>query len=120
MSCHDPKLHVPSPAVARSLRQLDRIYMPAMPPLGLIEAIGKRLRELRQRRSLRRLLALDDHMLADLGHCRRALQRVLALPLSVDAFAALGECPGQSAARPGGGCSAPARRDTIGNPSRCT
>jgi uncharacterized protein YjiS (DUF1127 family) len=62
--------------------ELERIYMPAMPPLDLFAAIGRWIGRWRRRRSLRRLLDLDDHLLQDLGYTRTELIRAVRLPLA--------------------------------------
>ncbi|HET8790496.1 MAG TPA: hypothetical protein VFM75_04755, partial [Modicisalibacter sp.] len=50
------------------------VHMPAMPPLGLIDALENRARAWVRRRQFRRrfsyLLDYDDHILEDMGHCR--------------------------------------------------
>ncbi|GAB3684855.1 hypothetical protein [Salinisphaera aquimarina] len=66
-----------------------KLYMPAMPPLGLIRVLRRLFRELAQRRRLRQLLTCDDAQLDDLGYCRHELRRVLRLPLNTDALAAI-------------------------------
>lgn len=53
-------------------------YMPAMPPLGLIDVCEKWLARRRRRRQFRRLLTLSDAMLQDLGYERKTLERALA------------------------------------------
>jgi|GEM_PF-5427488 len=61
--------------------QVERLYIPAMLPLGLI----KKLRHFLQRRRVRRrtlaLLAYDDHILCDLGFSRGQLRRQLGQPV---------------------------------------
>ena len=49
---------------------MPEFYMPAMWPTGLFSMIFKRLSAWRHRREFRRLLALDDHQLDDLGYKR--------------------------------------------------
>lgn len=67
---------------ARQRARLDRLYMPAMPPLWLFERIKRVLRRRRVRRGLRGLLECDDHILDDLGYSRAALRRLLDKPQS--------------------------------------
>jgi len=77
--------------------QFPDLYMPAMPPLGLIEAAEKHLRRWlanRKRRHTFRqrflpLLAYDDAILDDMGHCRGDIQWAADLPLKKDAGEAL-------------------------------
>lgn len=77
--------------------QFPDFYMPAMPPLGLIEAIEKRLRralaERKRRHEFRQrflpLLAHDDAILDDMGHCRGDIEWAAGLPLKEDATEAL-------------------------------
>ncbi|MCC5883893.1 MAG: hypothetical protein JJU25_14825 [Halomonas sp.] len=70
-------------------------YMPAMPPLGLINAIETLLhRYLRRRRFRQRylpLLAHDDHMLEDMNHRRDDIRWASSLPLKEDAEQALAQ-----------------------------
>ena len=92
----------------RALRQtqqkpqppLPDFFMPAMPPLGLINAVENwvrpRVREVRRRRRFRQrflpLLAYDDHILEDMGHCREDIEWASRLPLKEDAHRALQRC----------------------------
>lgn len=68
-------------------------FMPAMPPLGLIHALEKKWWEYQRRRQFRQrflhLLAYDDHMLEDMGHCREDILWASRLPLKEDAERAL-------------------------------
>ncbi|MGP9764169.1 hypothetical protein ACT3UM_00410 [Halomonas sp. AOP13-D3-9] len=68
-------------------------YMPAMPSMRLIRALDMRLWRYRRRRLFRRhilpLLAYDDQLLQDLGHCREDILWANQLPLKVDAIQAL-------------------------------
>ncbi|MDW5377509.1 hypothetical protein R6258_11325 [Halomonas sp. HP20-15] len=88
-----PRLREPQPERA----QFPDVYMPAMPPLGLIDALEKRLRiwlgNRKRRRAFRQrflpLLAYDDAILDDMGHCRGDIQWAADLPLKEDAAAAL-------------------------------
>ncbi len=73
------------------------VFMPAMPPLGLINAletwVRTRVRDMRRRREFRQrflpLLAYDDHILEDMGHCREEIEWAAHLPLKEDADQAL-------------------------------
>ncbi|MDT8894357.1 DUF1127 domain-containing protein [Halomonas sp. I1] len=73
----------------RPRNRLPTFYMPAMPPLGLIDAlegwIVGRVRQWQRRRHFRRqianLLVHDDRILADIGLDRRELERASRLPL---------------------------------------
>jgi hypothetical protein len=71
------------------------IYMPAMPSLGLIHALETRWRHYLRRRQFRQrflpLLAYDDHMLQDMGHCRDDILWASRLPLKEDADRALAQ-----------------------------
>ncbi|SDN96063.1 hypothetical protein [Vreelandella arcis] len=68
-------------------------YMPAMPSMRLIRAIDMRWWRYRRRRLFRRhilpLLAYDDQILLDIGHCREDILWAYRLPLKVDALHAL-------------------------------
>ncbi|SDM26113.1 hypothetical protein SAMN05661010_03783 [Modicisalibacter muralis] len=68
-------------------------YMPAMPPLKLINALENWVRSWVRRRQFRQrflyLLDYDDHILADMGHCREEIEWALQLPLREDAIKAL-------------------------------
>lgn len=68
-------------------------YMPAMPPLGLIHALETKWQDYLRRRRFRQrflpLLAHDDHMLEDMGHCREDILWASHLPLKEDATEAL-------------------------------
>ena len=70
-------------------------YMPAMPPLTLIHKLEMRWWRYRRRQLFRRhvvpLLAYDDHVLQDIGHCREDIHWASQLPLSIDAVQALEE-----------------------------
>ncbi|NVF15241.1 hypothetical protein [Vreelandella maris] len=70
-------------------------YMPAMPSLTLIHRLEMRWWHYRRRQLFRRhvvpLLAYDDHVLQDIGHCRENIHWANQLPLSVDAVQALEE-----------------------------
>lgn len=75
-----------------SRRQRDaapQLYMPAMPPLGLIRWLYRRVDAWRFRRKLIRLLDYDDHMLEDMGHTRAELMMAIRLPLGANARKAL-------------------------------
>lgn len=88
---------------AAPLPPLDRYYMPAMPPVALIEAVARRFGEWRRRRDLRRLLRYEDRMLQDLGYERGEILRALSLPLKDNALRALIRCrPPQGRCRPRG------------------
>ncbi|WP_136069367.1 hypothetical protein [Modicisalibacter radicis] len=88
-----PRLHEPRP----ERRQFPDFYLPAMPPLGLIEAVEKRVRralaDRKRRRAFRQrflpLLAYDDAILDDMGHCRGDIEWATALPLKEDASEAI-------------------------------
>lgn len=68
-------------------------YMPAMPPLGLINTVENWVRAWVRRRQFRQrflyLLDFDDHILEDMGHCRDEIEWALHLPLREDAGQAL-------------------------------
>ncbi|MFN3880446.1 MAG: hypothetical protein ACK4L8_03345 [Nitrincola lacisaponensis] len=64
---------------------LPDFYMPAMPPLGLINAIEVWFKAWNRRRKLLRLLDYDDHMLEDMGYTRDDLLWAARQPLKVDA-----------------------------------
>ncbi|WP_417585533.1 hypothetical protein [Nitrincola sp.] len=64
---------------------LPDFYMPAMPPLKLINAIENWFKAWSRRRKLLRLLDYDDHMLEDMGYTRRDLLWAARQPLKVDA-----------------------------------
>lgn len=70
-----------------------QFYMPAMPPMGLIRAVDMRWWRYRRRRLFRRhilpLLAYDEQVLQDIGHCREDILWANQLPLKVDAIQAL-------------------------------
>ena len=72
---------------------LPDLYMPAMPPLGLIHAVERWVALYRRRRRFQRhvrpLLAQSDRILADMGCCRDDIVWALRLPLGVDAQQAL-------------------------------
>ena len=61
------------------------LVMPAMPPLGLINAVENWVRSWVRRRQFRQrflhLLDYDDHILEDMGHCRDEIEWALQLPL---------------------------------------
>jgi hypothetical protein len=89
--------------------------MPAMPPLGLIQAVERWVARYRQRRQFRRrflpLLAQGDRILEDMGYCREDILWALRLPLRVDARQALQERRQRAGHRvdvagDGGGCGA--------------
>nr|WP_297459960.1 hypothetical protein [uncultured Halomonas sp.] len=67
--------------------------MPAMPPLGLINAVENWVHAWVRRRQFRQrflyLLDYDDHILEDMGHCRDEIEWALRLPLREDAGRAL-------------------------------
>ncbi|CBV43086.1 DUF1127 domain-containing protein [Halomonas elongata] len=96
---HAPDIEVPPHAEGgkRPRNQPPSLYMPAMPPLGLIDAlegwIVDRARQWRRRREFRRqvanLLAHDDRILADLGLERDEIEQISRLPLKEDACRAL-------------------------------
>ncbi len=56
------------------------LCMPAMPPLGLMAAVDRWIEARRRRRALRQLLALDDHLLCDLGLTREHLSEATRAP----------------------------------------
>ncbi|TFH88551.1 hypothetical protein EQG41_01575 [Billgrantia azerbaijanica] len=93
MSQHEP-LRRPQ-TVADRPRPAPRLefYLPAMPPLGLINAIEHRWAAYRRRRRFRQrflpLLALDDRTLEDIGHRRDDLLWASRLPLRENAHEAL-------------------------------
>ncbi|WP_353176843.1 hypothetical protein [Salinisphaera sp. T5B8] len=60
--------------------QIERLYMPAMPPLWLFALIGRALARWRKRRAVKALLKRDDHILCDLGYSRGELRRQLGQP----------------------------------------
>ena len=68
-------------------------YMPAMPPMGLINAIENWVKALFRRRCFRQrflpLLGYDDHILEDMGHNREDIEWASHLPWRKDAFQAL-------------------------------
>nr|WP_298373053.1 hypothetical protein [uncultured Halomonas sp.] len=68
-------------------------YMPAMPPMGLINAIENWVKALLSRRRFRQrflpLLGYDDHILEDMGHNREDIEWASRLPVRKDAFRAL-------------------------------
>lgn len=64
---------------------LPDVYMPAMPPLGLLNALENRVRAWVRRRRLLRLLDYDDHILDDIGYTREELLWAASLPLKVNA-----------------------------------
>lgn len=66
-------------------RRYPDLYMPAMPPVALIEQLHHWV----CRRRMRRLLRLDDHRLRDLGYSRADLLWALRQPLSVNAMKAI-------------------------------
>lgn len=72
---------------------MPEFYMPAMPPMGLINALESWVRALLRRRRFRRhflpFLDYDDHILDDMGHNREDVEWALRLPLRKDAFQAL-------------------------------
>ncbi|WP_104202890.1 hypothetical protein [Billgrantia saliphila] len=93
MSQYEP-LHRIEPVERRDAPEPEPdFYMPAMPPLGLIRAIERWWQTYRFRRQFRRrflhLLAYDDHMLEDMGHCRDDILWASRLPLKEDAEQAL-------------------------------
>ena len=71
--------------VERQHAALERLYMPAMPPLWLFALIGRAVRRWRERRAIRALLKRDDHILCDLGHSRARLRQRLHEPGPHDA-----------------------------------
>lgn len=107
-----PRFREPQP----ERTQFPDFYMPAMPPLGLIEAIEKRLRralaERKRRRAFRQrflpLLAYDDAILDDMGHCRDDIEWAAGLPLQEDATAALLKRRAQRRRQRRASCEAPA------------
>lgn len=70
-----------------------QLYMPAMPSMGLIRAFDMRWWHFRRRWLFRRhvlpLLACDDQVLRDIGHCRKDILWANQLPLKEDAIHAL-------------------------------
>lgn len=81
--------HQPSTDSRRQRDTAPHLYMPAMPPLGLIRWLYRRLDAWRFRRKLIRLLTYDDHMLDDMGHTRAELMMAIQLPLNANAREAL-------------------------------
>lgn len=81
----------------RSRNQFPALYMPAMPPLGLIDSLERwivaRVRQWQRRRHFRRqavnLLAYDDRILADLGLDRGEIERASRQSLDEDVRQAL-------------------------------
>ena len=63
--------------VLSARRVLPDLYMPAMPPLGLIARIRRALDRRACRRQLEALLGEDDHRLVDLGLTRAAIHQAL-------------------------------------------
>ncbi len=59
------------------------------PLFDLSKSLGKRIEQLRERRTLKKLLDHPDYALDDMGMARRDIDWVLSLPLSVDATAEL-------------------------------
>lgn len=70
-------------------------YLPAMPSMRLIHALDMGWWHYRRRRLFRRhilpLLAYDDQLLRDIGHCCDDIRWASQLPLKVDAIQALKE-----------------------------
>ncbi len=64
---------------------LPDFYMPAMPPLWLINTLENWFKAWSRRRKLLRLLDYDDHILEDMGYTRRDLLWAAQQPLKVDA-----------------------------------
>lgn len=90
--------HLPRHSERESERQPKRpempdLYMPAMPPLGLIHDVENLVRALVRRWRFRRrflpLLNHDDHILEDMGHVREEILWAARLPLREDATRAL-------------------------------
>ncbi|MGQ4878604.1 hypothetical protein ACOJCM_08530 [Billgrantia sp. LNSP4103-1] len=94
MSQHEP-LRRPQPATRKRPDPPPQpdFYMPAMPPLRLIHALETKWQDYLRRRRFRQrflpLLAYDDHMLEDMGHCRDDILWASRLPLREDAEQAL-------------------------------
>ncbi|QOR37703.1 hypothetical protein HNO52_03615 [Billgrantia diversa] len=94
MSQYEP-LRQPRTDAAKRPAQPPRpdFFMPAMPPLGLIHALETKWWEYRRRQQFRQrflhLLAYDDPMLEDMGHCRDDILWASRLPLKEDAEQAL-------------------------------
>lgn len=61
-----------------------KVYMPSMPPLGLLESAGRLYNAWNYRRRLASLLRYDDHILEDMGYTRAELQMAIRLPLNQD------------------------------------
>lgn len=59
------------------------------PLYDLSTNLTSRISQLRSRRSLKRMLDLEDYMLEDMGVLRGEIDWVLSLPLTVDAGAEL-------------------------------
>ncbi len=90
MSEIDLNLELERSSTARRRQDdMPHIYMPAMPPLGLIRWLRQRLDAWAFRRKLKHLLDYDDHMLEDMGHTRIELMMTIELPLKTDARKAL-------------------------------
>jgi uncharacterized protein YjiS (DUF1127 family) len=51
---------------------------------GRLTVVVRVLRNWRQRRDLKKLQAMDDHMLRDIGVTREMLSRLARLPLTAD------------------------------------
>ncbi|WP_148045451.1 hypothetical protein [Salinisphaera orenii] len=70
-----------NPTIAQQAEQqrarLDRLHMPAMPPLWLFARLGRAVQAWRKRRAVKALLKRDDHSLCDLGHSRAQLRQRL-------------------------------------------
>ncbi len=74
--------HIP---LAPSSEKIDlRYYLPAMPPLRLLESVHRLYNAWNYRRRLASLLNYDDHILEDMGYTRAELQMAIRLPLSRD------------------------------------
>lgn len=56
----------------------DDFYMPAMPPLWLLNWLERRWARWQRRCRIKRLLKMNRHLLADLGHSRAGLRQTLA------------------------------------------
>ena len=61
----------------RQHARIDRLYMPAMPPLWLFTLFGRAVQAWRKRRAVKALLKCNDHILRDLGYSRAQLRQRL-------------------------------------------
>lgn len=83
-SCYCPRLE--------RARRPASIATPAMPALGLMDVLTRRLDAYRCRRQLKRLLRLDDRILVDIGHDRTAIESAVHARRSGNSCLALMQC----------------------------